>query len=107
MIAVRNMRVLDARRLLRRGDMLGRLDHGDIEGGVVGDADLRSRPCMGADRLHAEAVGEDAVMTDLVHLCGRQLHPRRVDALQVAKIGEAAKLVDGHEVLDAVRSGPP
>ncbi len=73
MIAVRNIAFISRVAFLRRRDMLGRVDHRHVEGGVVGNSDLRSGLRLSADRLHSEPVGEDAVMADLVHAGRRKL----------------------------------
>ena len=95
-------RVHFPRRLLRGRNVLRRFDHRHIEGRVVGDADLRAGLRVSPDRLNAEAVGEHAMVADLVHLRGWELQPRCVNALQVTEVGEAAQLVDGDEMVHAV-----
>ncbi len=66
-------RVHLARRLLGGGDMLGRLNHRHVKGRIVRQSDLRSWLGVGADRLHAQAVREHAMVAHLVHLSRREL----------------------------------
>jgi hypothetical protein len=94
--------------------VLRRVD--DRNGGddVLGEPDLRACPSAGADRLHGEAMGQHAVVTDLVQLPRRQPQARRkfdvhrVAAADVevqplvAHVHERVELVDREEVADPV-----
>ncbi len=95
-------RILVARRAARGLDMLGGLDRRHREDGILGKPDPRAGTRVRADRLHPQPVREHAVVAHLVGLGIGQLEPRRVDADLVAQVGEAADLVGGHEMADAV-----
>ena len=63
------------------GDVLGGFDDGNAGAGVFGEADFGAGLGVGADGLHAEAVGEHGVMANLGDACGRELEAGRVAAV--------------------------
>ena len=97
-----NAGVQFARGDLGGADMFGRIDRGNAGGDVLRKADARAGARLGADRLHGVPMTEHDVVTRLVQFAGRQLQAGRIDGPAITEIEEAAGLVDGEEVLDAI-----
>ncbi len=96
-------RVQLARRRRRRLDVLRRFDDRRADDHVLGEPDLRPGLRLRPDRLHGEAVAQHGVVPKLVEQPGRQLQPRRMDAIVVAQLHEGVELVRREDVLHAVR----
>src|SRR5262245_7819201 len=84
-------------------DVLRSLDHRYTDVHVLSQADLCIFSSLRPNSLSSESVSEYRVMSCLVEAIWRQLHARRMNAGAVTQLDERTKLVDGKEVLHAIR----
>src|SRR3982075_2640346 len=78
--------------------MLGRLDDGHTDGGVLRRPGLRARARASADCLDRKPVGKQRMMPDLVQPAGRQLQSGREYPGRMAQFHERRTLVKREEV---------
>ena len=74
---VKERRIADACRLARGQNVFGCFDDRHKHRCVFGQSHLRAAGRVGANRLHAQSVRQDAMMPNLVDLPLWQLQPRR------------------------------
>ena len=88
--------------LLRRFNVLGRLQHRADNHCILRQANLRPARCIRANRPHSQTMREDSMVPNLIHGGIRQFEARRELPCLIPRIGKAYELVRGHEVVHAV-----
>jgi hypothetical protein len=87
---------------MRSFNVLRSLNDRHVYSRIFGQADLRAAFGIRPDRLHRHTMGQHTMVTNLVHLCIRQLQTRGKLPVFVTQIGEADEFIGGEKVADAI-----